>query len=58
MINAAYASTGVSYELAETQRIDNSTLFHKVGPANVYQDEMKDALRKGNAYDLNIYSVA
>ncbi|TEB11082.1 zincin [Coprinellus micaceus] len=58
VINAAYASTGLVYELAETQRIDNSTLFHKVGPENVYQDQMKTALRKGGAYDLNIYSVA
>jgi hypothetical protein len=58
VINAAYASTGVSFELAETSRIDNSTLFHKVGPENIYQTELKEKYRKGGAYDLNIYSVA
>ncbi|KAJ3502251.1 hypothetical protein NMY22_g18649 [Coprinellus aureogranulatus] len=58
VINAAYALTGLTFELAGTDRTDNATLFHKVGPENVWQYEMKDALRQGGVYDLNVYSVA
>lgn len=58
VINAAYASTGLVFEHAGTDRTDNATLFHRAGPENIWQDEMKGSLRQGGVYDLNIYSVA
>ncbi|KAJ2913495.1 hypothetical protein MD484_g6927, partial [Candolleomyces efflorescens] len=58
VINAAYQSTGVKFNLKEVNRNLNATLFENVGPANSYQTWMKESLRRGGPGDLNIYTVA
>jgi hypothetical protein len=57
VINTAYASTGISWVLAGTDRTINANWFNLAGPGSTYQTAMKQALRKGGAGDLNVYSV-
>lgn len=56
-MNAAYASTGISWTLASTDRTVNADWFNEAGPENTQQTAMKNALRVGSAKDLNVYSV-
>lgn len=54
VLNAAYASTGWSFSLVETDRTTNATWYTCSG--GTCETQMKNALRKGSADDLNIYS--
>lgn len=55
VLNAAYASVGVSFNLAVVDRTTNST-WYTAQPGTTAETNMKNALRKGTADDLNIYS--
>ncbi|CAE6468854.1 unnamed protein product [Rhizoctonia solani] len=62
VLNADYQSTGVSFELVSRKYTTNETWFNWAGdekgsPEFVYQTEMKQKLRKGDASVLNIYST-
>ncbi|KAG5637622.1 hypothetical protein H0H81_003903 [Sphagnurus paluster] len=57
VLNKDFASTGLSYVLANTTRTVNSNWFINVGPSKSLQTTMKNALRQGGAADLNVYSV-
>lgn len=54
VLNAAYASTGWSFNLVSTDRTTNATWYTCSG--GTCETQMKSALRKGTADDLNIYS--
>jgi len=54
VLNAAYASTGWSFTLAQTDRTTNTSWYTCSGGS--CETQMKNALRKGTADDLNIYS--
>lgn len=54
VLNAAYASTGWSFNLVSTDRTTNATWYTCGGGA--CETQMKSALRVGTADDLNIYS--
>lgn len=56
VLNAAYAAWGWSFNLVETTRTTNSTWF--TGCYGTSESAMKNALRRGTADDLNIYSCA
>ncbi|TEB11083.1 zincin [Coprinellus micaceus] len=56
ILNEAYSTTGLSFSLAGVDRVVNATWFNKVTDGTREQTEMKRALRKGGAYDLNVYS--
>lgn len=55
VLNAAYASTGWSFQLMAVTRTTNSAWF-TAGPGTADEAAMKAALRQGTAEDLNIYS--
>ncbi|MEO5730957.1 MAG: zinc metalloprotease [Byssovorax sp.] len=55
VLNAAYQSTGWSFNLVATDRTTNSTWFSRCDRASV-EKSMKTALRQGTADDLNLYS--
>ncbi|MBL8294640.1 MAG: zinc metalloprotease [Bryobacterales bacterium] len=55
VLNAAFASTGWSFNLVWTDRTTNST-WYTAGPGSQAEAQMKAALRQGSADDLNIYS--
>jgi hypothetical protein len=55
VLNDAYAATGWSFQLAATDRTTNSTWFNSCDSSSV-ESQMKTALRKGTADDLNLYS--
>ncbi len=54
VLNAAYASTGWSFNLVSTDRTTNATWYTASG--GTAETQMKNALRQGTADDLNIYS--
>ncbi|MEQ1932977.1 MAG: zinc metalloprotease [Fimbriimonadaceae bacterium] len=54
VLNAAYASRGISFTLVSTDRTTNATWYTSSGGSS--ESAMKNALRKGTADDLNIYS--
>lgn len=54
VLNAAYASTGWQFNLVSTDRTTNATWYTSSGGSS--ESAMKNALRKGTADDLNIYS--
>jgi Pregnancy-associated plasma protein-A len=56
VLNNAYASTGVTFALAATDRTTNPTWW-TVGFGSTAETQMKTALRRGSADDLNIYSA-
>ncbi|CAE6410890.1 unnamed protein product [Rhizoctonia solani] len=56
-INSHFSGSGLSFKLARTDRTTNVTWFNRAGPVGPDQAEMKNALHKGGAADLNIYSV-
>ena len=56
VLNAAYASTGWSFNLVSTDRTTNST-WYTMGYGSSAEAQAKSALRKGTADDLNIYSA-
>ena len=55
VLNAAYQSTGWSFNLVATDRTTNSSWFGSCQKSNV-EKSMKTALRQGTADDLNIYT--
>ena len=55
VLNAAYASTGWAFNLVSTDRTTNST-WYNVSDGTTAETQMKTALRRGSADDLNIYS--
>jgi hypothetical protein len=56
VLNNAYATTGWSFNLVATDRTTNST-WYTAGPGTTAETQMKNALRRGTADDLNIYSA-
>ncbi|CAE6437797.1 unnamed protein product, partial [Rhizoctonia solani] len=57
VLNGDYRRSGLSFSLAKVDRTVNADWFNNVGPDEVEQTDMKKALRKGGASDLNVYSV-
>ena len=57
VLNQDFARTGISYQLVYTDRTINPAWFDIHGTDGAAQTQMKQALRKGGAADLNIYSV-
>ncbi len=54
VLNAAYASTGWSFNLVSTDRTTNASWYTCGG--GTCETQLKNALRQGTADDLNIYS--
>lgn len=58
VLNNAFASTGVQYNLKKVTRNINETWFTSANPFTpATQTEMKAKLRQGGAADLNVYTV-
>ena len=55
VLNAAYAGTGWSFQLAGTTYTDNASWFDDCDTSGV-ESQMKAALRQGSADDLNFYT--
>ena len=55
VLNSAYAATGWQFTLANTDRTTNAA-WYTAGYGSTAEREMKNALRRGTADDLNIYS--
>ncbi|MBK9062606.1 MAG: zinc metalloprotease [Acidobacteria bacterium] len=55
VLNAAYASTGWSFNLVSTDRTTNAS-WYTAQPGTTAETQMKNALRRGTADDLNIYT--
>ncbi|HRI51625.1 MAG TPA: zinc metalloprotease [Pseudomonadota bacterium] len=56
VLNAAYASTGWQFNRVSTDRTTNSA-WYNVGSGSTAETQLKTALRKGTAKDLNIYTA-
>jgi hypothetical protein len=54
VLNNAYASKGFSFNLVSTDTTANNT-WYTVQPGTTAETQMKTALRKGTADDLNLY---
>ncbi|TDD94994.1 zinc metalloprotease [Actinomadura rubrisoli] len=54
VLNTAYASSGVSFTLAEIKRTNNAAWF---SDPEGNESQMKNALRVGGAQDLNFYTA-
>ncbi|MBI2214863.1 MAG: zinc metalloprotease [Acidobacteria bacterium] len=54
VLNAAYASTGWSFNLVSATNVANDS-WYTVGYGSAAETEMKTALRQGSADDLNMY---
>ncbi|KAG8780124.1 hypothetical protein FRC12_023422 [Ceratobasidium sp. 428] len=57
VLNKAYSGTGLTFSLASTDHTTNADWFNSVGPSSSSQTTMKNALRKGGANALNVYTV-
>ena len=57
VLNQDFAQTGISYRLGGVDRSINPNWFNIVGTGSASQTQMKQALRRGGAADLNIYTV-
>jgi hypothetical protein len=55
VLNSAYANTPFRFALAAVDRTTNST-YYTAQPSTSAETNMKNALRKGTADDLNLYS--
>ncbi|MFM7067857.1 MAG: zinc metalloprotease, partial [Actinomycetes bacterium] len=55
VLNAAFAGSGVQFALAATDRTANDTWYTATNSGTA-QTQMKTALRKGSADDLNLYT--
>jgi len=55
VLNNAFSPWGYSFNLVSVDRTTNST-WYTAGPGTSAQTQMKNALRKGTADDLNIYT--
>lgn len=56
VLNAAYSPSGFHYVLAGTDRTTNAT-WYTMTPGTTAESQAKNALRKGTAKDLNLYSA-
>ena len=56
VLNAAFASTQVQFVLLGTDQTANNS-WYTVTPGSVAETQMKTALRRGSADDLNIYTA-
>jgi hypothetical protein len=56
VLNAAYASTGWSFRLISTDRTTNPT-WYTMSPGTTAETDAKNALHKGTAQDLNLYTA-
>jgi hypothetical protein len=56
VLNNAYASRGFQFQLVSTDTTANNT-WYAVTPGTTAETQMKNALRKGTAQDLNLYSA-
>ncbi|CAE6497601.1 unnamed protein product [Rhizoctonia solani] len=56
-MNSHYSPSGLSFTLASTDRTTDAAWFNSAGPDTSSQTAMKTTLRKGDAADLNIYTV-
>ena len=57
VLNAAYASTGVRFQLISVDRTTNSSWYTTMSPGSSAESQAKSALRKRSADDLNFYSA-
>ncbi len=57
VLNQGYSGTGVSFYLAGTETTVNSNWFNNVNQGTSAEAAMKNALRKGGANALNVYTV-
>ncbi len=55
VLNGAFAGTGWTFRLVATDRTTNAT-WYTAGPGSAAEAQMKAALRRGSADDLNIYT--
>ncbi|KAJ3301097.1 hypothetical protein HDV03_001344, partial [Kappamyces sp. JEL0829] len=55
VLNAAYATGGISFTVAGTERVKNDKWAELADDVDPSQDAMKSALRKGGPGDLNVY---
>jgi hypothetical protein len=56
VLNNAYASVGVKFNLVSTDRTANNT-WYTMSPSTTAEKQAKSALRKGTAKDLNLYTA-
>lgn len=56
-MNTGYADASIQWKLAGTTRTTNADWFNNIGPDTSSQLTMKKSLRKGDATDLNVYTV-
>ncbi|KAJ7581115.1 hypothetical protein C8J56DRAFT_257469 [Mycena floridula] len=57
VLNTAYAGTGLCFTQGPTVRTVNATWYSAAGPGTQQQTDMKNALHKGDATCLNVYTV-
>jgi hypothetical protein len=57
VLNAAFAASGFSFNLAGVDRTTNAD-WYTMSPGSVEEKQAKAALHMGSAADLNIYTVA
>ncbi|MEU0536546.1 zinc metalloprotease [Amycolatopsis tolypomycina] len=57
VLNSAYASSGFSFSLVSTDYTNNSTWYNGITDGTTAERNMKNALRKGGANALNIYTA-
>ncbi|KAH6914021.1 metalloprotease [Coprinopsis sp. MPI-PUGE-AT-0042] len=57
VLNDAYASTGITWNLVNTTYTLNTDWFQRAAPSTSQQQAMKAALRQGGQADLNVYTV-
>ncbi|KAF8625953.1 hypothetical protein AX17_006678 [Amanita inopinata Kibby_2008] len=58
MLNNDYAQSGIAWNLAGVQRVQNENWFLNVDQATELEHEMKSQLRTGGPDTLNIYTVS
>jgi len=58
VLDKGFANANITFNHSSTTRTQNSTWFNlAIGKGSDAQIQMKRALRKGGALDLNIYTV-
>jgi hypothetical protein len=56
-LNADYIDTGLSFNLVEVSKTQDTDWYENAGPGTPQQDAMKATLRRGGPATLNIYTV-